>query len=566
MVESGSDERSLSKATTLRERNESMKIARPELLIVLVALLLFVPGLGALHLFDWDEINFAEIAREMILTGDYLRPQIDFRPFWEKPPLFMWMQALCMTVFGIGEFAARLPNALCGMVTLLVLFRIGKRLRNEVFGLLWVLAYLGSILPHLYFRSGIIDPWFNLFIFLGLHAFIRCLKERAHMQAVWSGLFFGLAVLTKGPAAIIIFGLTFVSYWVSIRFRRFFRWSDAGLLTAVALAVTGLWFGMDFLRNGPAFSIAFFERQVALFTEEDAGHGGFFGYHFVVLLFGCFPASLFAIHEMVKPTNGDAAYKDYRRWMIILFWSVLILFSIVNTKIVHYSSLCYFPLTFFAALRLEGLWCGEAKAPMWLRLSLGAIGSLVALVFIAAPFIGMRIDFLKPLVTDPFGRANLDADVVWTGVEALAGIWMAVVLFFGHRYFSKGDHKRGLPVVFGGTALFVTITLFFFINNIEGYSQRAAIEFFEARAKDTANGHPHHVKNHGYRSYAQLFYTRKQPPHDPRAYDEEWLFHSAIDRPVYLVAKVTSEEDVTSIGTFTELYRKNGFIFYRRER
>ena len=532
---------------------------------MVIALLLFVPGLGSVHLFDWDEINFAEIAREMIVTGDYLRPQIDFLPFWEKPPLYVWMQALCMQVFGVGEFAARLPDALCGIVTLLVLYRIGKRLRNEVFGLLWVLAYLGSILPHLYFRSGIIDPWFNLFIFLGLHAFIRCVREGASAHAIRSGVFIGLAVLTKGPAAMIIFGLTFLSYWASVRFRPFFRWSDVGLLITTALAVTSLWFGVDFLRNGPAFSVAFFERQVALFTEEDAGHGGFFGYHIVVLLFGCFPASLFAIHEMVKPTDRDPAHKDYRRWMIILFWSVLILFSIVSTKIVHYSSLCYFPLTFLAALSMEGLWRGEAKAPMWLRLSLGAIGSVVALVFMVAPFIGVRIDLLKPLVADPFGRANLDADVVWTGVEALAGVWMAVVLFFGHRYFSQGDYKRGLPVVFGGTALFVTITLFFFVNHIEGYSQRAAVEFFEARAKDAANGHPNLVKNFNYRSYAQLFYTRKQPPTDPRAYDEEWLFHGGIVRPVYLVAKVTSEEDVTSIGTFTELYRKNGFVFYRRD-
>ena len=325
------------------------------------------------------------------------------------------------------------------------------------------------------------------------------------------------------------------------------------------------WFGIDWLLNGSWFLDTFVTYQYRLFSTPDAGHAGFFGYHFVVLLFGCFPASLFAIHELVRPTSGDDAHKDYRRWMIILFWVVLILFSIVKSKIVHYSSMCYFPLTFLAALKLEQLWRGETKAPMWLRLSLGAIGSIVAVAFIAAPFVGMRIDLLKPLVADPFGRANLDADVVWTGVEALAGIWMAVVLYFGHRYFTHGDLKRGLPVVFGGTALFVTITLFFFINNVEGYSQRAAVEFFEARAKDTAEGDLNYARNRNYRSYAQLFYTRKQPPADPRAYDEEWLFHGAVDRPVYLVAKVTSEEDVTSIGTFTEMYRRNGFIFYRRD-
>ncbi|HMC96996.1 MAG TPA: glycosyltransferase family 39 protein, partial [Flavobacteriales bacterium] len=115
-----------------------MRTGRAELLIVVVALLLFMPGLGAVHLFDWDEINFAEISREMIATGDYMRPQVNYQPFWEKPPLFMWMQASSMKLFGVGEFAARFPNAVCGIITLLLLFRIGTRLRDRQFGLLWV--------------------------------------------------------------------------------------------------------------------------------------------------------------------------------------------------------------------------------------------------------------------------------------------------------------------------------------------------------------------------------------------------------------------------------------------
>jgi len=52
-------------------------------LIAAAAALLFVPFLGGVHLFDWDEINFAEAAREMIVTGDYLTVQINFQPFWE---------------------------------------------------------------------------------------------------------------------------------------------------------------------------------------------------------------------------------------------------------------------------------------------------------------------------------------------------------------------------------------------------------------------------------------------------------------------------------------------------
>src|ERR1700759_2620518 len=90
----------------------------PYFIIAVLASLLFFPFLGHVHLFDWDEINFAECAREMIVSKDYLRMQIDFHPFWEKPPLFIWMEVLSMKTFGINEFAARFPNALTGILTL----------------------------------------------------------------------------------------------------------------------------------------------------------------------------------------------------------------------------------------------------------------------------------------------------------------------------------------------------------------------------------------------------------------------------------------------------------------
>jgi 4-amino-4-deoxy-L-arabinose transferase-like glycosyltransferase len=99
----------------------------PLIFITVFGLLLFIPNLSSTTLFDWDEINFAEAAREMIVTGDYSRVTINFLPFWEKPPLFLWMQALSMNIFGINEFAARLPNAIFGIITLVTLFIIGKR-------------------------------------------------------------------------------------------------------------------------------------------------------------------------------------------------------------------------------------------------------------------------------------------------------------------------------------------------------------------------------------------------------------------------------------------------------
>jgi hypothetical protein len=375
------------------------------------------------------------------------------------------------------------------------------------------------------------------------------------------------------------------------RFRPYVSIPRVLLMFAVLLIVPGLWFGADLLKNGPSFITAFFWRQVAMLTTDDAGHGGFLGYHFIVLLIGCFPASVFAVQEMLKPTltpnpspkergaraagrqlavaNGfGAATPDnhqpttdsYRRWMLILFWVVLILFTLVRTKIVHYSSLCYFPLTFLAALQLERLWNG-GKATLWSRMLMGAIGSLFALVTLVLPYLGRHPEkLLKAVRNDAFAQGNIMATVHWTGWEVLAGVWMVVILYLGHRFFSKAQYRSGIVTVFGGTALFVTITLYYFINHIEGYSQRAAVEFFQRR-----QGEKCYVLTQGYKSYAQWFYTRMPPIADPRAHDEAWLLHGDVDRPVYVVCKVTSVEEVAAIPGLKEIGRKNGFVFWERE-
>ncbi len=538
---------------------------RIQLLIIAVAAVLFIPGLGAVHLFDWDEINFAEIAREMLVTGDWLQPQINYLPFHEKPPLFIWFQAVSMSAFGVNEFAARLPNAICGIVTLLVLFRIGTRIKNQTFGLLWVLAYIGSILPHLYFRSGIIDPWFNLFIFLGIDQFIQLASsdnEKVQRHALLTGLFLGLAVMTKGPVGVLIPALTIGVFCAMQRFRPVVKWRHLLIATLSLLGTVAIWAISDLVRHGPEFMIGFFWRQVAMLTSEDAGHGGFFGYHFVVLLLGCFPASLFAIQEMVRPSEQQISSTEtsgYRKWMLILFWVVLILFSIVKTKIVHYSSMCYFPLTYLAAVQLERIW--ERREQFgWSRYAVGILGLLFASITLAVPFIGMNIDVLKPfLQQDPFALANMDAEVHWSRRASIVGIVLLSALILGHLLHRQGKYRASLISVFGGTAMFVWLALYFFINRIEGYSQLAAIEFFEKRQNEEC-----YVITHGYKSYAQLFYTRKPMITDPRSYNEEWLLTGDVDRPVYVVCKVTSVAELAVVPTLNEIYRKNGFVFWER--
>lgn len=232
--------------------------------IIVGAALLFIPFLGHVHLFDWDEINFAECSREMIALDDYSRIYVDFKPFWEKPPMFFWMQSTAMKIFGVNEFAARFPNALCGIVTLIVLFLCGKKLYNEKYGLLWALAFGGSLFPNTYFKSGIIDPWFNLFTFLSVYFFIlyhwkrngyagiTLPKSKLH-YLIWSGICMGLAIQTKGQVAFMVFAMMAGIYFILNRFRFYFTWWHVFVYLLVAAFVTFLWYGYETWKNGPWF-------------------------------------------------------------------------------------------------------------------------------------------------------------------------------------------------------------------------------------------------------------------------------------------------------------------------
>jgi 4-amino-4-deoxy-L-arabinose transferase-like glycosyltransferase len=540
--------------------------------ILLAALLLFFPFLGAVHLFDWDEINFAECAREMLVMNDYTRVYIDFQPFWEKPPLFFWLQAASMKVFGINEFAARFPNAVCGVITLLVLYRCGKSLLGKKFGLYWPLAFAGSLFPNMYFKSGIIDPWFNLFTFLSLYYFIRYhwrrnnygkedLKRSQTAYATLSGIFMGLALLTKGHAALVIFLLVLFVYLLLNRFRFYFSWWHALLFLAVALLVSSAWYGYETIRNGPWFITQFIRYQYELFTTHVAGHAGFFGYHFVVILLGCFPASVFALPSFFSLPFSTRYEKDFKTWMVILCLVVLVLFTITQSRIVHYSALAWYPVTFLAAYTFYKLEKNELRLKAYIKILFSVLGILYAFVLTAFPFLAMNLDKIIPYVKDKFAQANMQAQVNWTGWESLIGLWMLAVVIAGLWFIQKRKFRNASGIIFGGTALFVFLASAIIVPKVERYSQGAAIDFFKER-----RGEDCYVDVIGYKSYAQLFYTLKKKPENENAYDREWLLTGPIDKPAYFVTRLDRVHEVPDLPDLKELYRKNGFIFYKRDK
>ncbi len=561
---------------------------RPYFFIAALAALVYIPFLGQVHLFDWDEVNFAESAREMLITGEYFQVQVNFMPFWEKPPLFIWMQAASMSVFGVNEFAARFPNALCGILTLLILFYYGKKFFTERVGWLWVLAYAGSLTPQLYFKTGIIDPWFNLFIFLGVvQAAIASLHDRKLRKRhfFYSGIFIGLALLTKGPVAVIVFALCIAVVLVFRSFRFYFDWLDVLLFSLSTLLVSSLWYGVEWYRHGIWFFEEFIRYQKELASQSVASHGQPWYYHPLVLLFGVFPASIIALRAFTEKMTWTDEERNIRVWMTVLFWVVLILFSMVKTKIIHYSSLCYLPLTFLAALAMENTLNVRIQYRRSNAVTVGVIGVIFGLAFLFLPLLGQQQEWMDSLIAvtqDPFAAANLALDVSWPWYTLVPGVvWLAGLLYSVNRLWHK-KLKTGYPALFLSAALGMQLFLLLVIPRVERYTQGAAIEFLEQFRNEDV-----YVETLGYKSYAQYFYTDMQPVGDtaslhryeretaeryagspsrdiPGMQFKDWLVHGEIDKPAYFISKIQMEEVFSGIETLEVIGRKGGFVFYKR--
>ena len=537
----------------------------PYLSWILLGGLVFLPNLGASHLFDWDEINFAESAREMLVSQDFLSVQINFLPFWEKPPLFIWLQAISFIFFGTFtehawtsmEFAARFPNAIVGISTLLLIFKIGKKHFSDNFGHLWAFSYLAAITPHVYASSGIIDPLFNLFIFLGIYYFAEFYADSSRVKnAILAGVMIGLGMLTKGPVALLLWGLTLLVFGIIHRkevLPRFFTLFKAAILSAtIACLFFVSWYGLIAMKFGTGIIEDFFAYQIRLLTTGDAGHGQPFYYHALVLLLGCFPISILALNRIFIKKESTA----FASWMKVLFWVVLILFSLVKTKIVHYSSMCWLPITFFSAQVLVGWHEGNVPLNRFKTALFVIIGLLLGLIFTIVPLIGENPNAFLPYIQDGFVRGNLQSPVAWDGFEKWIGVvWSALIIYsvWGKNGLS---FKKFLICMALVTCLIFTYSRYV-VPKIEGYTQATPIDFYIAKS-----GQKVYVETIGFKSFAHLLYFQKQAG-SPTG--EELMNRSSVDRPAFFVMKADTEDRFKYHPNLILINEANGFLFYKHK-
>ena len=148
------------------------------------------------------------------------------------------------------------------------------------------------------------------------------------------------------------------------------------------------------------------------------------------LLFGCFPSSLFAIPVLFKNNTDKIHVREFRKWMIILLCVILVLFSLVGTKIIHYSSMAYYPISFLSALYLFKLIEKRERTKWSFNIIVSLILILLATISFLLPYYGSHLEDLKPLFAkDKFAMENLHAKVSWSHWDYIPGSIIMLILF-----------------------------------------------------------------------------------------------------------------------------------------
>lgn len=213
------------------------------ILALIVAAFIRLATLGAYPLTDNTEARYAEVAREMLSSGNWIVPQLHGIKFWSKPPLSIWMTAAAMSLFGINEFAARLSPFLLSLIVVWLAYSVAVRQRGEDYALVTSVVLVSSVLFFISSGAVMTDSALLLGTTLSMVAFWRAVKGSGTHALIWGYLFFlGLAIglLAKGPVGVVLTFLP-IGLWVLWKNRWGVLWFRipwvGGLLLMAALTL-----------------------------------------------------------------------------------------------------------------------------------------------------------------------------------------------------------------------------------------------------------------------------------------------------------------------------------------
>jgi 4-amino-4-deoxy-L-arabinose transferase-like glycosyltransferase len=327
-----------------------------EATLLATAAALFLYRLGADALRDWDEATYAAVAREMLERRDWLSPLLGDVYFPDKPPLVHWLMAAFDGLFGAGELSSRLPAALFGLLGVVGVFLVGRRLHGRQTGLLAALVLATAPQWLRFSRQAMLDVPLSaslVFTMLGL------------LDSSWLlfGASMGAALLIKGPAAVV--ALAAAALFAAFDLRR--RAKTVAFGTALALLIATPWHVHQIVTHGRAFTDYYFGYSILQrFSRPLQGHGAGRSYYLVRIFTGTAnPWHWVGAFALVAFTGRAIAHR-FRRpedLVVLWFWVPLAMFTVAQTKLIWYIMPVYPALAIVTAAWLVEL---AAERP-WVR-------------------------------------------------------------------------------------------------------------------------------------------------------------------------------------------------------
>jgi 4-amino-4-deoxy-L-arabinose transferase-like glycosyltransferase len=392
-------------------------------LAALTVLSLFF-GLGGYGLIDPDEGRYAEIPREMLETGDFVTPRLNYVKYFEKPVLHYWLTAASFAALGRNEFVARLVPALCALGGAALVFVLARRRWGWDAGVYAAAVLSSGLLWFAIARLNILDMEVSFFITLSAAGFWlacgdgesgeseksgepgRSEKSRRYLLLFYAGM--ALATLTKGligivlPGGIVFWTIVFTRRWGLVR-RMLYR---PGLILFFLLTVP--WFIAVCLANGDFFYFFFVQEHFLRYTTSMHNRYKPFWFFFPVLIAGLAPWSGLLpgmIREMFRGGGREDGSRERSFEIFLGLWFAVpfVFFSLSGSKLEPYIVPCLPPLAILGGRVLASIAKEDTKedasgdaegkhAGRFVFLN-GAILSLAVLTGLVYPLFDKRAGF-----------------------------------------------------------------------------------------------------------------------------------------------------------------------------